>query len=233
MKPFFDDTDTPEPGRGHRPARGRHGHPHAHAEDDSHDHGREHDRGGRPERGERVRVLGRGELPLVILALLDEAPRHGYDLIRSIEERCRGGYTPSAGVIYPTLTMLEDQDLAVGAPASDSGKRQYRITEAGRRHAADNAGLIHGAFARMDMVARMRARDMMPARVKQAMETLKQALMASHAPTDAAEGERIARAIETAALAIAAGRAAPDGAAASHPAAHPSSRSHDSGADHD
>ncbi|MGI4984423.1 MAG: PadR family transcriptional regulator [Janthinobacterium lividum] len=142
----------------------------------------------------------------MILALLDEAPRHGYDIIRSIEERCRGAYAPSAGVIYPTLTMLEDQDLAISAPASDSGKRQYRITDAGRRHAADNAGLIRGAFARMDMVARMRARETLPARVKQAMETLKQALLASGANCEDGESDRIAHAIESAALAIVAGR---------------------------
>lgn len=178
-------------GHGERGERGKHG-----------------GRGERPARGERSRVLGRGELPLVILALLDEAPRHGYDVIRSIEERCRGAYAPSAGVIYPTLTMLEDQDLALSAPASDSGKRQYRITDAGRRHAADNAGLIRGAFARMDTVARMRARETLPARVKQAMETLKQALMASGVQDDGAESERIAQAIESAARAIVAGPAA-------------------------
>ncbi|MGI4857472.1 MAG: PadR family transcriptional regulator [Janthinobacterium lividum] len=155
----------------------------------------------------------------MILALLDEAPRHGYDIIRSIEDRCRGAYAPSAGVIYPTLTMLEDQDLALSAPASDSGKRQYRITDAGRRHAADNTGLIRGAFARMDMVARMRARETLPARVTQAMETLKQALMASGAHWEDTESDRIAHAIETAALAIVAGRPPSPAGAVSPPAA--------------
>lgn len=166
----------------------------------NHGGGGGHDRGGRREPGRRV--LGRGELPLVILALLSEMPRHGYELIRCIEERCRGGYAPSAGVIYPTLTMLEEQELTSADPSSDSGKRRYVITEAGRQHVTANAGLIAGAFARLDMVARMRAREALPARVAQAMETLKQALLAPAAHWHEAEAERVARELEKAALAI-------------------------------
>lgn len=158
-----------------------------------------HGRGGHGRGGQRV--LGRGELPLVILALLADAPRHGYEVIRCIEERCRGGYSPSAGVVYPTLTMLVEQELALADPTSDSGKRRYVITEAGRRHAIENDGLIKGAFARMDMVARIRSREALPPRVAQAMETLKQALLAPGHWNDA-ESERVAAEIERAAIVI-------------------------------
>src|SRR3954467_226608 len=73
-------------------------------------HGGEHHRGwGRGERGGgRRRMFDGGELRLVLLALLEEQPRHGYDLIREIEERTGGSYAPSPGVVYPTLTMLDE-----------------------------------------------------------------------------------------------------------------------------
>ena len=67
--------------------------------------------GGRGERGERRRMFDGGELRLVLLKLIADEPRHGYDLIRQIEELTGGTYAPSAGVIYPTLTMLDDMDL--------------------------------------------------------------------------------------------------------------------------
>ena len=182
-------------------------------------------RGGRGERGGRGgrdgdggerrgrdgagrRVLGRGELPLVILALLSEMPRHGYEIIRCIEARCMGAYSPSAGVIYPTLTMLEEQELTQADPSSDEGKRRYAITEAGRAYISEQQGVIKDAFARMDHVARMRARAALPDRVTQAMETLKVALLrhgsqwmaTSSAPEHI---EQVAAIIETAAAALA------------------------------
>src|ERR687894_127278 len=68
------------------------------------------------------RVFERGDLKYVILRLLDEKPRHGYDIIKELEERFGGAYTPSAGSVYPTLTMLEDLGYA-RARAEDGGKR--------------------------------------------------------------------------------------------------------------
>ena len=77
----------------------------------------------------RAPMFEAGELRLVILRLLKEQPRHGYDVIKALEERMAGCYTPSAGTVYPTLQMLEDQGL-VRAEESD-GKRIYHITPAG------------------------------------------------------------------------------------------------------
>lgn len=77
------------------------------------------------------RFLERGELKFVILDLLQEQPRHGYDIIRALEERFGGFYSPSPGVIYPTLQLLEDQGAVTGA--EQDGKKVYSITEAGRQ----------------------------------------------------------------------------------------------------
>jgi len=76
------------------------------------------------------RLFGHGGLRLFILMLLDESPRHGYDLIRLIEDRFLGMYTPSAGTVYPRLTSLEDEGLIEHDELE--GKKVYRLTDAGR-----------------------------------------------------------------------------------------------------
>jgi hypothetical protein len=80
-------------------------------------------------RGPRGSYYGRGNVKFAILDLLKEQPRHGYDIIREMEERSGGIYSPSPGVIYPTLQALEDQDFVKSA--EDGGKKVYSITEAG------------------------------------------------------------------------------------------------------
>jgi DNA-binding PadR family transcriptional regulator len=79
----------------------------------------------------RERVFGKGDLKYLILDLLRDQPRHGYDIIRELEHRSGGMYTPSAGAIYPTLQMLED----MGAVTSEQhdGRKVYTITDEGRR----------------------------------------------------------------------------------------------------
>ncbi|MGH6976939.1 MAG: PadR family transcriptional regulator, partial [Stellaceae bacterium] len=75
------------------------------------------------------RKLGSGELQMLILALLEEQPRHGYDLIKELTERTGGFYAPSPGMVYPALTYLEE--LGHAAVESDGNKKLYRITDAG------------------------------------------------------------------------------------------------------
>jgi len=82
-----------------------------------------------PWRGPRGSYYGRGNVKFAILDLLKEKPRHGYDIIREMEERSGGAYSPSPGVIYPTLQALEDQDLVKSV--EQDGKKVYSITEAG------------------------------------------------------------------------------------------------------
>lgn len=93
------------------------------------------------------RILAQGDLRLVILALLAERPRHGYDLIRAIEERSAGAYSPSPGVIYPTLTFLEEAGYAT---VQDEGARKlYAITDAGRRVLEENRALADALLGRI------------------------------------------------------------------------------------
>jgi DNA-binding PadR family transcriptional regulator len=81
------------------------------------------------------RRAGRGDIRAAILALLAEQPMHGYQIIQELAERTGGVWRPSPGSVYPTLQQLEDEEL-VRETASDSGKRVYELTEAGREQAS-------------------------------------------------------------------------------------------------
>jgi len=82
------------------------------------------------------RMLASGDLRLVALYLIEEQPRHGYDLIKAIEEKSHGLYSPSPGVIYPALTYLEEAGYATAS--QDGNKKAYTITEEGRAYLNDN-----------------------------------------------------------------------------------------------
>ena len=97
------------------------------------------------------RMFEQGDLKLVILRLLDEKPRHGYDIIKELEDRAGGRYTPSAGAIYPTLTMLEDLGYAVATP-EEGGKKVYTITDAGRAHLAEHRPVVDELFDRVNHI---------------------------------------------------------------------------------
>ncbi|MEU7601237.1 helix-turn-helix transcriptional regulator [Streptomyces sp. NPDC040724] len=83
-------------------------------------------------------VFAHGRLRLYLLKLLDEAPRHGYEVIRLLEERFQGLYAPSAGTVYPRLAKLEAEGLVTYA--TEGGRKVYSITEAGRAELADRSG---------------------------------------------------------------------------------------------
>ena len=85
---------------------------------------------GRERGGRGPRVFAPGDLKLLLLALIAEQPCHGYDLIRQIESMFDGAYCPSPGVIYPTLTFLEESEIILGD--AEGGKKRYTITDAGR-----------------------------------------------------------------------------------------------------
>src|SRR5256714_15377783 len=103
---------------------------------------------GKHRRGHMGRVFDQGDLKFVILRLLEEKPRHGYEIIKEIEERFGGMYSPSPGTVYPTLTMLEDLGYARAKP-EESGKKSYEITDEGPAHLADNQPLIDDIFSRI------------------------------------------------------------------------------------
>jgi DNA-binding PadR family transcriptional regulator len=81
------------------------------------------------------RRAGRGDIRAAILVLLTEEPMHGYQIIQELTERTGGVWRPSPGSVYPTLQQLQDEELVREAP-SDSGKRVYELTDAGREQAA-------------------------------------------------------------------------------------------------
>jgi len=88
-------------------------------------------------RGMRAgKMLGAADLQLIILALLNDKPRHGYEIIKAIEEHCSGIYTPSPGVVYPALTYLEETGFAISE--TEGTKKLYRIAPAGIEHLASH-----------------------------------------------------------------------------------------------
>jgi DNA-binding PadR family transcriptional regulator len=95
----------------------------------------------------RSRLFEKGDLKYVILELVAEEPRHGYEVIRALEERSGGFYAPSPGTVYPTLQMLEDMGW-VSATERD-GKRVYQITDEGRRFLAERGEVVHGIHERI------------------------------------------------------------------------------------
>lgn len=86
------------------------------------------------------RMLASGDLRLVALYLIEQQPRHGYDLIKTIEDRSAGFYSPSPGVVYPALTFLEEAGYVTAE--AEGNKKLYTITEEGRAHLADNRDAI-------------------------------------------------------------------------------------------
>ncbi|CAN5381271.1 PadR family transcriptional regulator [soil metagenome] len=144
------------------------------------------------------RMFGHGDLKLVLLALIAERPRHGYDLIRAIEEKFGGAYAPSPGAVYPTLTFLEEQDY-IAAEAAGGSKKLYRITPEGEAHLAENRTAVDGILTRMDMAAGIMAGHSAPEVVREAYHTLKHALRMHRGPWSDAEAERIRAVLEQAA----------------------------------
>ena len=118
--------------------------------------GRGGGRGGPGDMFRAGRMLADGDLKLITLSLLAEAPRHGYDIIKALEERTSGIYSPSPGVVYPTLTFLEEAGYA--ASAADGNKKVFSITEAGQAHLADNREMIDGVLDHLERFGRKMAK---------------------------------------------------------------------------
>ena len=151
-------------------------------------------RGGRP--------FDYGELRLLALAMIAEQPRHGYELMRAIEERMGGSYSPSPGVIYPTLAWLEDMGYAA-AEAEDAGRRRYRITAEGEAFLTANRAAVDALASRIGP-AGTGAPEGVPAPVVRAMENLKLALRLRlrRGPLDQSAAKAIAAALDAAAQAV-------------------------------
>lgn len=147
------------------------------------------------------RIFGPGDLRLILLALVAEKPSHGYDLIKAVEQKFGGGYSPSPGSVYPTLTLLEDLGH-VRATTADGTRRLYEITDEGRAFLAENQATIDGIMARITLTARAMSGGAPPVQVHQAMHTLRAALLLHRGDWTDEEAGRVREILERAAEAI-------------------------------
>lgn len=147
------------------------------------------------------RLFDYGELRLLILAMIAERPRHGYQIIKAIEDRFAGAYSPSPGVVYPTLAWLEDMGYALIEPEA-GGRRLCRITAAGTVFLDENRAQAD------ELLARRPPGDgedgCIPAPIIRAMENVKLALRLRlrGGALDEATVETIAAALDAAARTI-------------------------------
>lgn len=178
-----------------------------------HDHGRRfarrehshddrmfgHGRGGRSGLG---RLFAHGDLRLVILHLIAEKPRHGYEIIKAIEEHVGGTYSPSPGVIYPTLTMLEELGH-VTTTAGDGAKKLHTITPEGQAYLAAYRPAVDALLARMEEANRTHGGGPGP-QILRAMENLKLALRLrlARGPLTEEQASAVAAAIDAAVVGI-------------------------------
>jgi DNA-binding PadR family transcriptional regulator len=106
------------------------------------------------------RMLASGDLRLIALALIAEQPRHGYEIIKVLEDKTAGWYSPSPGIVYPTLTFLEEAGYVTAQ--SEGAKKLYTITAEGRAYLDENRGFVDAVLERLtewgEKVSRMRLR---------------------------------------------------------------------------
>lgn len=180
------------------------GHPFSFA----HDRGRRGERGfheGRHGRhgfgGGRERLFDAGDIKLVVLNLLAEQPSYGYQLIKAMEERLSGGYAPSPGVIYPTLTMLEEEGLAVSS--LEGNKKVYSLTQQGIELLEANKQRVTELFDRLEEAGKGFRRGRSP-EIMKAFGNLRGAVIArvSRGNATPEQIKKISEAIDSAARSI-------------------------------
>jgi DNA-binding PadR family transcriptional regulator len=96
-------------------------------------------------------MFGQGDLKFVVLNLLAEKPRHGYEIIKELEDRFGGAYSPSPGTVYPTLSLLEDLGYA-RATLEEGNRKVYEITDEGRKYLEENRSVVDDIFGRVDEI---------------------------------------------------------------------------------
>jgi len=162
-----------------------------------------HGHGGHEEsQSRRPRFFGHGELRLVMLDILTRGASHGYELIKEIEALTGGNYTPSPGVIYPTLDFLQDQQL-ISLSEEEGGRKKIVITETGRAWLAENSDHLEHIHARVK--ARIIGHELRKnPEMKRALENLKAVLdlKVNQAPIEPATLKKIVGLLDKTALEI-------------------------------
>lgn len=165
-------------------------------------HGRHHHAGrGRHGGGGGGRIFKSGDLRFLLLALVGEQPRYGYELIKAIEQQFAGTYSPSPGSVYPTLTLLEDLGYVL-ATTPEGAKKRYGITESGQAYLKENQVLVTAAQTRMGMLVRARSGQAVPEVIREAMATLKMAISLNGRGWSEVETARVSGIIHQAAMQI-------------------------------
>ena len=124
--------------------------------------------------GGRERHFDNGELRFVILQLIADKPSYGYEIIKAIEERLSGAYAPSPGVVYPTLTMLEEEGYAT-VSSTEGSKKLYTATEQGLEYLKENKVVLKAIFGRMEQAGKAFGRGRSP-QIMRAIMNLRYAL---------------------------------------------------------
>jgi DNA-binding PadR family transcriptional regulator len=188
---------------GHSRNHSRRGAHELHAEtgqDDPHGrHGHGH-RGG--DRFGLGRFFAHGDLRLVILSLIAGKPRHGYEIIKAIEEQVGGAYSLSPGVVYPTLTLLEELGH-VTVSIGDGAKKSHAITAEGQAYLEAHRPAVDALFARMEEASRVRGGGPAPQTMRE-MENMKLALRLrlSRGPLSEQQINAVAAAIDLVAASV-------------------------------
>ena len=120
-----------------------------------------HGRGGDGREGRRRRMFSSEELQLVLLKLIADEPRHGYALIKAVEEITHGDYAPSPGVVYTSLELLEDMCL-IERHASEGAKKQFAATDEGRAHLEARQDEVAALFERLEATGEGRRQSIKP-----------------------------------------------------------------------
>lgn len=151
--------------------------------------------------GRRGRLLNHGDLRLIVLSLIAERPRHGYDIIKAVEEKLGGAYAPSPGVIYPTLTMLEE--LGHVSVTTEDNKKSYTLTPEGRGYLDVHKASVEQLETKMGTICKAFGQGPSPEIVR-AMENLRLALhlRMTKGPMEADKARDVANALDTVALLI-------------------------------
>src|SRR5215475_11444492 len=148
------------------------------------------------------RTLATGDLRLIALALIAEQPRHGYEVIKVLEEKTAGWYSPSPGMVYPTLTYLEEAGYVTAQ--TEGAKKLYTITDEGRAYLDQNRDFVDAVLDRLgrvgEKIARMRRRfgtdereserNGLPQLVRAALENLRE-VAAKRLEQDAEEEAKV------------------------------------------
>lgn len=158
---------------------------------------------GNPRRGSGGgKLFNQGDLRLIVLRLIAEKPRHGYEIIKAIEDSSMGVYRPSAGAIYPILSYLQDMGYVTVTSSSD-GRKIHEITEDGKSFLKSSAPLMETIDSRMNGLRKFREDDQTP-QIRRAMDNLKTVLRMrlSNDPMGQEEVHKIVDAIDAASKAI-------------------------------